>query len=373
MTVLINASNLHVGGGIQVAASFINELYDLYKNHEKIDFHIIVSNKVYENLNKEINISKFSFFCVFDIFGKNPPPQYIIDIFNDIDIIFTIFGPLYLKCNAKIKITGFAQPWIAYPKNSAYSKLPIREVVQNKIKFFIQKYYFKKDNHLVVEAEHVKKALVKRKIKNDKEISVISNTYSHIFDQPYNWKPIDFQKKKYTLGFIGKSYPHKNIKILLDVDNILKNKYHLFCDFLFTLSDIEMNKLNFSKKDNFISIGTINIDQCPNFYKNIDALIFPSLLECFSASPVEAMRMSCLVLASDLPFIKDICKDSAFYFNPLNPNDIAKVIYTSYLDETSREEKIINGLNIVKNIHTSKDRAIKYIEIINKFKKIFKD
>ena len=48
---LINASNLHVGGGVQVATSFISELLDLEDINLK-DITIICSSSVVNNLPK---------------------------------------------------------------------------------------------------------------------------------------------------------------------------------------------------------------------------------------------------------------------------------------------------------------------------------
>ncbi|MEX6137045.1 hypothetical protein [Providencia hangzhouensis] len=68
---------------------------------------------------------------------------------------------------------------------------------------------------MVVELEHVKKALLRRRIKkNDDEVSVVYNAVASLFDNPKEWKQINYKKNKFTLGFLGKPYPHKNIKIL---------------------------------------------------------------------------------------------------------------------------------------------------------------
>ncbi|HID9742997.1 TPA: glycosyltransferase [Proteus mirabilis] len=371
MKIVINASNLHVGGGVQVAASFINEVYELFYKKEKIPYHIVVSNAVYKNISTYIDINKFLSFNILDIYGMKKNQQLNTEIFSNIDILFSIFGPFYLKNNAKIKITGFAQPWIIYPKSPAYNKLSILNKIKYKVKFSIQEFYFKKDTLLVVELEHVKKALLRRRIKkNDDEVSVVYNAVASIFDNPKEWKQINYKKNKFTLGFLGKPYPHKNIKILSKVSEILKNKYHISCDFLFTLTDVEMNKLGFNRLDNFYSIGPISVNQCPSFYKAIDALIFPSLLECFSVTPIEAMKMSTLVIASNLPFVSDICKDSALYFDPLDPSDIAKKISYAINNKDEMLKKIKLANNIVNHLPSAKDRALAYLNIIDKFKNV---
>ena len=53
MRILVNASNIHVGGGTQVALSFIN----LLKNFPQHQFCIFASSKVHEQINFEIYVS----------------------------------------------------------------------------------------------------------------------------------------------------------------------------------------------------------------------------------------------------------------------------------------------------------------------------
>ncbi|MBT3583408.1 MAG: hypothetical protein HN509_00765, partial [Halobacteriovoraceae bacterium] len=107
------------------------------------------------------------------------------------------------------------------------------------------------------------------------------------------WVNIDFNKQKsdLTLGIVSRDYPHKNLKVLPDVAVALRQIYGINVRFLVTLTDDEwsMRDLRFYKYiDN---VGSINIAQCPSFYKLLDGVIFPSLLECFSATPIESMIM----------------------------------------------------------------------------------
>ena len=65
----------------------------------------------------------------------------------------------------------------------------------------------------------------------------------------------------------------------------------------------------------------------------MDAIIFPSLLECFSATPLEAMAMEKPFFASDREFIRDVCSDYALYFDPEDPISAANVI-NDYLENS---------------------------------------
>lgn len=367
MRILINAANIHVGGGVQVSASFINDLYILYSNKDKIPFDIAISTEVFLNLNKNINTEKFNNFKIINIFGIKRITLEEKKYFDNVDILFSIFGPFYLKTNAKIKIVGFAQAWIAYPKNIAYSKLSLMNKIKYKLKFLIQGYYFKKNDHIVVELEHVKKALINNLLISSEKISIVYNAYSDIFNHPEDWNNIQYTKRKYTIGFLGRAYPHKNLSILASVSDILKKKYCFDCDFLFTLTPEEMESLKFNQYDNFFSVGPLNLTQCPSFYTSIDLLIFPSLLESFSITPIESMKMGCPLIASNIPFIHDICKKSAIYFDPLDPNDIAEKIFLYQQNKEQQQLNIQQGLKLVESMPNSMDRTRKYLELITNY------
>ncbi len=364
--VIINATNLHVGGGVQVATSFI---YSLYKMNCK-DITIACSTTVLSNLPKDFEQSLFKDFIVLDVHGFSGFFNKKIErIFSGYDVCFTIFGPFYARVRSQKHICGFAQAWIAYPNNGVYSRLSAADSLKNKLKFSIQNIFFKYYDKLVVEQEHVKNALINRGY-NGSSISVVSNCVSTIYDEKSQWAQMDFNyselKYDITLGFIGRPYVHKNIEILEEVNRILINHFGFNVNFLFTFSELEMRALGFDKVDNFHTVGAINVNQCPNFYKSIDALVFPSLLECFSVSPIEALKTNTTVIASNYLFVREVCKDAAFYFDATDSQDIAKVINNAFLNQDMRNEKKLMGTKIVEELPTAKDRATSYLDIIYK-------
>lgn len=373
MKILINASNLHMGGGVQVACSFITELTILLKmNKKSYDISVLCSQKVYENLPNNFDGSVFSKFSILNIYGLSIPTFDTRKKFRDFDICFTIFGPLYFRPKVKVHICGFAQAWIAYPNNIAYQRLPLKEYLTNKIKFKLQSVFFRHYHHLIVEQEHVKNALCKVGYKQS-DVSVVSNCVSSIYDDRSSWLPLIFDDRclaeSVTLGFIGRAYTHKNVQVLNLVNKILIAKYNIKCNFLFTFTEEEMEQCGFTYNSNFHTVGEISASQCPAFYSKLDALVFPSLLECFSASPIEAIKMGTPVIASDYPFVREVCGEAAFYFNPLSADDIATSIFNALTNSELRDEKKRLALQVVNNLPTARNRAISYLNIIqNSFK-----
>lgn len=363
MKILINASNLHSGGGVQVASSFINELPSISNNIIKC-FDIIVSSEVDKNINK-VTKNFFKNYKVHNIFGLK---KYInnIDLFDTYDLVFTIFGPCYHPIKG-INLVGFAQPWIIYPENECYNMLSVLQKFKFKLKFYLQKKFFKTSDFCVVELEHVKQRLVDLDIFKSERIQVVYNTVSNVYFSPEKWEKINFEtSEKFKIGLISRDYFHKNTDILPKVKEILKNKYKKNVDFYVTFNQEEWQGKSFEFQDSIINIGPLKVNECPNFYEKMDAIIFPSLLECFSATPLETMIMEKPLFASDRGFIKDVCLDFAFYFEPTDPYSAAAVIH-DFIETQSDHEleaKLWAAKNHAENFSNARQRAITYTEII---------
>ena len=127
--------------------------------------------------------------------------------------------------------------------------------------------------------------------------------------------------------------------------------------FLVTLTNEEWLKRDDRFHAYVDNVGSISIAQCPSFYNLLDGVIFPSLLECFSATPIEAMIMKKPVFASDRLFVKQACEDFVNYFDP---------IYKYFLKKKSQNLNFIeNAYNQALKYNNPSERAKKYIKIIN--------
>ncbi|MBE3663193.1 hypothetical protein BOO91_19915 [Vibrio navarrensis] len=364
MKVLINASNLHAGGGVQVASSFINQLPCVER--KEMQLSLVCSSAVLRNITKE-SIDLFSRVDEVNVSGFSRLSRKDKSLFSGYDVCFSIFGPVYFNVPVKKHICGFAQPWIAYSKNDVYPKLSLYSHILTKTKYLVQKLFFKGYDELIVEHNSVRKALINNGFKN--KITVVNNSYSSVFDSPHLWLDVPDVKsmlgRRFVLGFIGRPYLHKNILILKEVNRILRSKYNMHVDFLFTLTNKEMVQCGFETIDNFHTVGEIDVVQCPDFYRKIDALIFPTLLECFSVSPLEAMKMQVPVIASNRSFIREIYDEACLYIDPLNANDIAEKIVLLISNKLLIKDLVEKGNRHLVKSPSALDRTLNYLSIIN--------
>ena len=234
--VLINGSNLHVGGGVAVATSYIKSL-SLKKTLE-FDISLLVSTKIMKNLKDlDTDFSVFKSVKSIDYVGIKALWSGLAKELSDYDLVFTVFGPAYTMRKPAKHIVGFAQPSIIYPDSRAFLKIPVHLRKVQRLKFKMQELFFAKADALVVELEHVKLGLQKIPAFRDKKIYVVNSAVDSVFSEPDRWLAIDTpmgSDRRIKLGLISRNYAHKNLDLLPYIKQTLKEKHAIEADLFVT-------------------------------------------------------------------------------------------------------------------------------------------
>lgn len=368
--VVVNASNLHVGGGVQVAVSFFYEMAKVPEYAVKLNLWI--SNAVMNNLSDlDVDLSVFHSVKVFDVHGYARFPSDIYNALPADGVIFTLFGPLYSRIPGWKSVVGFAQPWISYPNNECYAMLSLFSRMKSRLKYRLQGYFFKKNSDiLVVELEHVKRSLLEVGLKDGGSIFVVRNSISGLYRDFALTHPISAgslrKEDGLKIGYLGRNYFHKNTKILPDVKRFLDVNHKLSGKFYVTFNDEEWSGLPEGFREGVSNAGSLSVEGCLDYYREMDAIIFPSLLECFSATPLESMAMGKPVFVSDTPFNRDVCGDCGIYFNPHDPSEAAFKINEFFEKPVDfRQDFLRLAREHALNFSSPAVRARKYFEIID--------
>lgn len=368
--VCINTSNLHYGGGVQVATSFLRELNEVANEISNLDVTIYVSSEVAENLGNTLEQLRSKYkLQIFDVFGVKAFSNKVRNRFKNFDLIFTVFGPDYLPMIGARRVIGFAQPWILYDKSDAYQRLGFLRSLKTKAAFWLKKHLFKGAEAYVVELEHVKKGMLAKGIGHQDNIYIAYNTIARNYKEidESRWPHDNVKIEPFKLGIISRNYSHKNLSTLPQVKRLLEQNYQREVEFYVTFKDEEFQSESDEFQSQVINLGPKKVDECIDTYLKFDAVFFPSLLECFSATPLEAMATGRALFASDMPFNRDVCGEHAYYFDPLRPEDAARVINDYIENKWGRdfEERLAARRHAI-NFSNPRDRALKYIEVINK-------
>ncbi|SKB87548.1 Glycosyltransferase involved in cell wall bisynthesis [Soonwooa buanensis] len=369
MKILIDNSNLVAGGGIQVAISFLKDLITLAHDDQYI---VVQSHYIANAINKEDFPTNFSFYNLDKETDKSKSKKikFLKNFENKVspDIIFTVFGPSYHKSNFP-KVVGFAIPYIIYPESPFLKNISLKEKIYYKSLDVLKTYCFKKySDALIFETDNAREVFVKKK-NYKKATYTVSNTLNEVFYNKQNWKKIDIPQLDLTNANIlclTANYAHKNLAIIPKVIDALQKIDQDF-KFKFYIT-LEQQDINFPEEYNsyIVFIGKIELSNIPSLYQQMNIIFIPTLLEVFSATYLEAMYMGKPIVASDMPFSRDICKDNALYCAPLKGEEYAKAIYNLKKDKTLEKILVKKGLENVKNFGTSMDRTLSYLDIFKK-------
>lgn len=369
--VLIDASNLWGGGGLQVASSFLDELADLRQDPEIVarfpwlsdgELAVEASEAVVENLTCDLRNLPLTALGRrgATLSGlKKPRVQY--------EVIFVVFGPDYVRRRARQQICGFADVTSLWPAASRLSSRGLRSAVHGLLRRSVSRHVFRRRDRIVVEAEHVKQALVTGWRVDPHRVSVVPNTPNRVFFEE-GFRPgvsIPDTGESLRICYVTRSYPHKNLAFLGPVGEGL-NRRGIDAKFVLTLNDDEWEAIPPRTRHVSVNVGPLDSAHLPSLYQQCDASIFPSLFECFSVTPLEALACGVPLAASDRPFVREVCKDSAAYFDPQNPEEASKCIAELWIDEDRRMRQVASGKELVSNWPDARDRALAYIAIIDR-------
>lgn len=370
--IVVNASVLISGGGVQVALSLINEFK--YFNHQYV---IITSSAVSNQIRfKEFDESKFTFVNIPVSPSSVLNRSKVVNCLNEIvldykpDIVFTVFGPSYWKPRNIPHLCGFALPWMINPENPIFDMISLYKRLYNFVISKYKWYHFKKEvDYLWCETNDVKERISRYYNFSLSNIYCFGNTYASHFKRYINDNEINpIVGDPVMLLTVSAFYPHKNIEIIKNIIPFLSSRISF--KFCLTIPNDVFNRIfSVKEKEYIINYGPVSNIDCPRLYDLCDCVFLPTFLECFSANYPEAMIMRKPILTSDLDFAHDICQDAALYFDPLDAKDIAEKIMKLASDNNLYRELQIKGLRRVKDFPSAAERAEQILNICEKIVK----
>lgn len=376
MNILINGSNMTIGGGVQVTDSICRELYK-FPQHQ---FVVVLTTalkqcasviKKYPNVKVilyQLPLNKKNLFYKLKLAlsGRDSILDNLVKEKN-IDCVLTIFGPSgwIPKC---LHISGFARAQIVLNDSPYRTKLSILQKLKFDFMRSRNRILFKNSSKIFyTENRFISQRL--QKVFPNSTIYTVTNNYNQIFDSPALWDR-NIQLNTFngiTLLTIAANYPHKNLSIIIPTIHYLKKEYpSLRFRFVLTINEKEFVTTTNEERKHICFVGSININQCPPLYEQSNIMLLPSLLECFSASYAEAMRMKIPIITTDLGFAHSLCADAALYYNPLSPKALADSIYKLATSTQLQQELVTKGSKQLQQFDTFTKRAEKLIGIIEK-------
>jgi glycosyltransferase involved in cell wall biosynthesis len=199
-------------------------------------------------------------------------------------------------------------------------------------------------------------------------ITVIPNSINPEYQESLSVPPddagfVNSDDREFYAFCLAADHAHKNLTVIPKVCSILKNKFNIKVIFILTLDcksntwrNISSHSSDLGVSDLVINKGKLSVTECISVYRTADFVFLPTLLEVFSATYLEAMTLRVPIVTSDRLFSRDICRDAAIYFNPLDVNDMADKI-NSLVKEPNRSKVLTDsGIEVLKMFPESATR-----------------
>lgn len=258
-------------------------------------------------------------------------PHWNVPLFLRTPFVVTIHDLILLDDPSSAKATTLG------PLKYAIKKFGHRVALKNAIS---------RSKKIIAVSEATKLSILKHFPK------VSSKKVETIYEGVTPLKPLQPLKPLPTLLYIGNSYPHKNLKTLLDAFKIFSEKKpeaklvmaghkDLFSEAIEKYAaEKEIKNVEFFRD--------VDDSKLAELYAEVKLYVFPSRLEGFGLPALEAMSMSVPVIAARAGSLPEVLGTAAEYFDPNNTAELAQLIEKLWDDENRRNELVAKGLEQIK-------------------------
>lgn len=219
--------------------------------------------------------------------------------------------------------------------------------------FFIKSFYFA--DQIIIQTPSVRRELEKQLKKNHFDLPVKELPFYSNKKIPANVN----NTKKYDFIYVADASNHKNQLNLLAAWIILAEE-NIKLSLVLTIPSYQSDKISqiirVARKYNLkiYNFSDLSSGEVNKLYCQSRALIYPSLTESLGLPLVEASSLGMTILASELDYVRDICRPD-FTFNPFSPHSIAHAVKRS-LDIHTKLIKLYKPLDLLNYILTSKNK-----------------
>tara|TARA_B110000037_G_scaffold221682_1_gene293454 strand:- start:478 stop:1551 length:1074 start_codon:yes stop_codon:yes gene_type:complete len=219
-------------------------------------------------------------------------------------------------------------------------------------------------NHIICISEKTRSDLIEFYDYPIKKTSVIYLGSDHLQNIEENKIDLKFNNKKYIL-FVGSREKYKNFNFLANTLNEMKNH---------NLTLVCFGGKKISKKEIKKNLSNIEIKQIfgddnllKELLKNALCLVNPSKYEGFSLPNLEAMAIGCPLICSDIRVFREICQNSAIYFDLKDKVTLIDCINKLMKDEGFKTQQIKAG-KLRAKMFLWDNCSNQTIDIYNRFK-----
>lgn len=357
MKIALLAHALRGQGGLLSGHNFMDSLAESAPQHEYLitvpigcgyeDIALPPGSKFYFCEDKDSNTAFFSRVRI--EFGEVPS---VLKAFNP-DVVFNMQ-------NHGLRGTRYPQAiWIrngylVYP-SKYFGNILLKERLQANLQRLYLRSTLKHADLLFCQTPVMRQRIADYYNYDISKIKLLPNTLSTFLQQRKRGKPPacpdELSDDKFKCLILSQYYPHKNPEMVLDA--CLSSKKRLDdLVFITTLSEQQnvhskhfLGRLdkNPHLKGLIRNIGPIAHEELETYYRHVQLVIMPTLMESFSITYLEAMHFGVPILTTDIDFARYLCGDAAAYYNPWRPESFVEKLLMLKSDAEARSKLVDAG------------------------------
>jgi glycosyltransferase involved in cell wall biosynthesis len=360
LRILVNASTLRGGGGVQKAVEFIRASVANPGPHQ---FCYALSDVVADNVGAQANLEGRDV-TILPMSPARPVSGVAsratlcgIEQRFQPDVVYSVFGPAYVRFRSP-HLMGFAVPWVTHPNRYAWRA--IRNPAARAAHWVWCRYvtlWARYADRWVLETDVAANGLSRALSVDPSRFHVVPNSCAEQYDRARvsGVTPFEPMRKSGVADFnvlvFARWYPHKGLETIPAVAaELLRRDPHSRYRFFLTFDTesspwkgIRRDAERLAVADRVVNLGPIPIADGPRLYASCDAVFLPTLLEVYSATYPEAMSSGRPIVTTDLPFARDVCGDAALYFPPNDVGAAAKCLMELAANARLRVELVGKG------------------------------
>ncbi len=368
MNILLNLATLKAGGGQNVGLNFLSSLSKIKQPNTYFHFIVARNSAIHQYIeNNKLgnytiapnNAIKRIFFEI--LFGS----QIIRK--NKIDIIYSYFGfGLFMK---KIpQVIGSADSNLYFPEIDFWEEYKGLAWIKRKLVDKFRIWGLKRATAVIFENGLMEKN--GKTLFNLEETRLIKPSIKK-FLSTQNSLQLNLSSNRSTGLFLCSWQRNKNFMIIPTLADRLKKQgvqYHFIITAPIDNSEDHQNFIAEIEKYNvqeMISIiGQVNKEQLPELFELTDHIFLLSKLESFSNNIIEAWYYKKILIVSDEPWARSVCKDSALFVKRNSITDISENIISLINDKELNERIIREGTKELLTYPTIKERTKQELEFL---------
>ncbi|GMV83487.1 MAG: hypothetical protein AMXMBFR7_46710 [Planctomycetota bacterium] len=376
--ILIDATQVVVGGGIQVALALLEHA----SQSTEMEFHAATSAEVNAQMSDATRSAlassrtlthQSSVFKRIREIGTSLP-----NIAKEVkpDLVFTVFGPAYWKFEGT-HISGFALPKLIYPVEQYLREPWPWTKAAACLTSALKAWACRQADAWIAETDTVRKRMHEFLGFPLDRIEVIRNSFSASFARNLSISRRPEPTNVWTILVPSVYYSHKDLERVPETARLLQDAGQENFSFRFTIPKdssswraIKGMAMDFGVGDRLYTVGAIPHERFSELYLSSDVVFLPTLLECSTAVYPEAFLAEKPLVTTDLDFARELCGHGALFFEPRSAVDAATALMEVRSSANTRTRLIEGGrMALKKNYPSPSEKWQEQVRVMKKFLK----